>query len=89
MALWRLPSYVALGLYAVHTDTNPPEEIVEALQDMKTLYTKHENTTSRVVASMVSSAVSSKTNRSMDDPLLLAKVRSSTGTAWQALPSER
>ena len=63
----------AVVLYAIETDTEVPQKWQRKLQNIPALYTRHENSCSRLVSSMVTSAVNRKINRSMDDPLMLSR----------------
>ena len=65
----------ALALFIVgqwQQSSAVPPEIIEALVDIKVKYTKHKDMQSRVVASLIESAVNNRVNRSIDDPIFLA-----------------
>ena len=49
-----------------------PSEVEEVLSNIKAKYIKFSNAQSRVVAGLVDSAINSKTNRSIEDPIFLA-----------------
>ena len=63
----------ALVLFAIDSGTDLPSEWKKHLQNIPAQYTRHDNSTARLVNSMVTSAVNHKVNRTMDDPLILAK----------------
>ena len=63
---------VVLVLFAVVQGTTVPPLLVKFLQAIPVQQTRAASTSSRMVESMVTSAVQSTVNRSMDDPLLLA-----------------
>ena len=63
----------AVVLYAVETNTEVPPTWQRKLQNIPAQYTRHDNSCARLVNTMVTSAVDSKVNRSMDDPLVLSK----------------
>ena len=63
---------VVLVLFAVVQRTTVPPLLVKFLQAIPVQQTRADSSSSRMVESMVTSAVQSTVNRSMDDPLLLA-----------------
>ena len=63
---------VVLVLFAVVQGTTVPPLLVKFLQAIPVQQTRADSSSSRMVESMVTSAVQSTVNRSMDDPLLLA-----------------
>ena len=63
---------VALVLFAVEQGTTAPPLLVTFLQAIPVQQKRADSTSARMVESMVTSAVQSTLNRSMDDPLLLA-----------------
>ena len=63
---------VVLVLFAVVQGTTVPPLLVKFLQAIPAQQTRADSTSSRMVESMVTSAVQSTVNRSMDDPLFLA-----------------
>ena len=63
---------VLVLLFAVVQGTTVPPLLVKFLQAIPVQQTRADSSSSRMVESMVTSAVQSTVNRSMDDPLLLA-----------------
>ena len=63
---------VVLVLFAVAQGTTGPPLLVTFLQAIPVQQARADSTSSRMVESMVISAVQSTVNRCMDDPLLLA-----------------
>ena len=63
----------AVVLYAIETNTEVPPKCQRKLQNTLAQYTRRESSCARLVNSMMTSAVDSKVNRSMDDPLVLSK----------------
>ena len=74
---------VAVFLGAGQWQHAVPAEIVDFLSKIKVKYIRYVNSQSRMVASLVDSAVNNKTNRSVEDPIFLANElrRLSLGTA--------
>ena len=60
-----------------------PTEAVDVLSNIKVKYTKHASMQALVVSNLVESAVNSRVNRSIEDPVFLASelCRTSLGTA--------
>ena len=60
-----------------------PTEAVDLLSNIKVKYTKHPSMQARVVSNLVKSAVNSRVNRSIEDPVFLASelCRTSLGAA--------
>ena len=74
----------ALALFIVDQwEHEVPTEAVDLLSNIKVKYTKHASMQARVVSNLVESAVNSRVNRSIEDPVFLASelCRTSLGTA--------
>ena len=81
-----------LVVFAVVQGTTVPPLLVQLLQAIPVQHTRADSTASRMAESMVTSAVQSTVNRSMDDPLLLAaeltrQAPSTTATGVSAMAS--
>ena len=63
---------VALVVFAVVQETIIPSLLVKFLQAIPVQHVRADSASARMVESMVTSAVQSTVNRTMDDPLLLA-----------------
>ena len=50
-----------------------PAKVLDVLQKVKCKYVRHDNLQSRVLANLIETAVNSKTNRSIEDPLFLSR----------------
>ena len=49
-----------------------PEKVCKALQEVSAQFVKHDNLQARVLSNLIETAVNSKTNRSIEDPIFLS-----------------